>query len=96
MNILLGIGLPKQYHITIALKPIRNSQRQYILVQSEENDEEATAPAGWKLRFDHRDVFGYVAMFTRFASLLDGNTVTISLAYSDKLAMVTEVTNEWV
>lgn len=94
MNILSDVGLPKQYHITIVLKPVYYSRFQHILVQSEAHDEEATAPAGWILRFDRRDNFGYAAMFTRAASPLSSDTVTISLAYSDRLATVMEVTGE--
>lgn len=83
--------LPKQYHITITLRPIYHSQKQCILVQSEEYDEDATAPADWALQFDQRGGFGYVAMFTRIGFLFSSNTVTISLAYSDKLATAQEI-----
>lgn len=60
---------------------------------SPRDDESATAPAGWILRFDHRDRYGYAAMFTRIKTDVGAvDIVTVSFIYSVRHATVTEIT----
>lgn len=81
-----------KYNITIVLKPSLPGQRQYILVCSPDDDENAIAPAGWTLRSDYHDIHGYTATFTRLATgFAESNTVTVSLIYSPDLTTVTEI-----